>query len=137
MKVFRKRPRFVCFIVFAAVLIPMTLRAGDYTNYVRLFSFGGTNGANPQCELLDGTDGRLYGTTPVGGLTNEDFPNGMGVVFALQRDGTDYQVLHYFGGNELDGKSPRGALIEGSDGFLYGTTQSGGASNRGTIFKLG
>jgi len=36
----------------------------------------------------------------------------------------------------VDGQSPRTALVEGSDGYLYGTTIWGGASGKGTVYKL-
>src|SRR5438093_7621181 len=49
---------------------------GEVTNYVRLFSFGGTNGVNPHADLIEGSDGRLYGAALEGGRTNEAFPQG-------------------------------------------------------------
>src|SRR6266699_5556954 len=115
----------ICAIL--ASLLSLAASAGDYTNYVRLFSFGRTNGANPQAELIEGTDGRLFGTTPEGGLTSEDFPDGAGVVFSLKKDGTDYKVLHYFG-DAGDGQHPSGGLVEGKRGTLFGTTREGGTA---------
>src|SRR5271166_6052290 len=38
--------------------------------------------------------------------------------------------------NCTDGAGPLSALVEGVDGNLYGTTNAGGASNEGTVFKL-
>jgi uncharacterized repeat protein (TIGR03803 family) len=35
------------------------------------------------------------------------------------------------------GNAPHGALIEGSDGFLYGAARFGGPAGAGTIFKVG
>ena len=37
----------------------------------------------------------------------------------------------------LDGASPLGVLLQGADGFLYGTTSVGGVNGRGTIFRVG
>jgi uncharacterized repeat protein (TIGR03803 family) len=34
------------------------------------------------------------------------------------------------------GRSPEAGLVKGSDGDFYGTTYEGGASNRGTVFKM-
>ncbi len=48
--------------------------------------------------------------------------------------GDPAKVLHTFSGP--DGASPSGALIQGSDGNFYGTTETGGATNNGTIFQL-
>jgi uncharacterized repeat protein (TIGR03803 family) len=46
------------------------------------------------------------------------------------------QVLHTFQGGDTDGEQPRGALIQASDGMLYGTTARGGLSDDGTIYRL-
>lgn len=43
-----------------------------------------------------------------------------------------YQVLHSF---TLEGASPQSALIQASDGKLYGTTTAGGAGGYGTVFN--
>jgi uncharacterized repeat protein (TIGR03803 family) len=45
-----------------------------------------------------------------------------------------FSVLYTF--NFTDGSGPNGGLILDSAGNLYGTTQFGGSSNRGIIFKL-
>src|SRR5262249_60574688 len=43
-------------------------------------------------------------------------------------------VLHSFTGS--DGARPQAGLIADSDGNLYGTTQGGGATENGVVFKL-
>jgi uncharacterized repeat protein (TIGR03803 family) len=43
-------------------------------------------------------------------------------------------TVHSFDGT--DGSAPLGALIQATDGHLYGTTYSGGASGCGTIFEM-
>lgn len=35
-----------------------------------------------------------------------------------------------------DGSAPEGYLIQGSDGYFYGTTMSGGTGQQGTVFKM-
>ena len=48
-----------------------------------------------------------------------------------------YSVLHTFKGSPTDGASPGAAhLIGDSAGNLYGTTQLGGASGYGVVFRL-
>src|SRR5262249_35125480 len=78
----------------------------------------------------EGSDGALYSTTVAGGI------NASGIVFMVNKDGTGYTVLKYFGGASGEGMDARGALIEGSDGALYGTIAFGGSNNRGTAFTL-
>src|SRR5207247_901881 len=43
-------------------------------------------------------------------------------------------VLHSF--NSSDGANPYAGLVQDSAGNLYGTTQQGGASGYGTVYKL-
>jgi uncharacterized repeat protein (TIGR03803 family) len=44
-------------------------------------------------------------------------------------------VLHSFDGT--DGNAPQtGALVQGTDGNLYGTTERGGAGNDGTVYAI-
>src|ERR1035441_5969913 len=43
-------------------------------------------------------------------------------------------TLHSFNGS--DGGYPYAGLVRGSDGNFYGTTQSGGANNYGTVFQI-
>jgi uncharacterized repeat protein (TIGR03803 family) len=99
------------------------------------------DGAYPETALIEGSDGFLYGVTRAGG------PNGTGAVFKVSRDGTSFKVLHTFAAVtsdanaavpvNLDGAAPLGVLLQGADGFLYGTTSVGGVNGRGTIFKVG
>ena len=44
-------------------------------------------------------------------------------------------VLHSFTGGG-DGQQPQAALVQASNGVLYGTTYMGGTNNAGTIFKV-
>jgi uncharacterized repeat protein (TIGR03803 family) len=99
------------------------------------------DGAYPETALIEGSDGFLYGVTRAGG------PNGTGAVFKVSRDGTSFKLLHAFApvtsdANaavpvNLDGAAPLGVLLQGADGFLYGTTSVGGVNGRGTIFRVG
>ena len=94
-----------------------------------LYSFAGSDGANPYAALVQGSDGNFYGTTAGGGASN-----GNGTVFKITPGGT-LTTLHSFAGS--DGANPYAALVQGSDGNFYGTTQQGGANNgNGTVFKI-
>jgi uncharacterized repeat protein (TIGR03803 family) len=62
---------------------------------------------------------------------------GRGGILRFDRhpDGTFVATtLHSFNG--ADGAAPEPALVRGSDGSLYGTTNAGGANDRGTFFKI-
>jgi uncharacterized repeat protein (TIGR03803 family) len=104
----------------------------DGSAYAVLHSFnvGRTDGNYPEGELLQASDGLLYGSAFSGGN------NFGGVLYRLNDDGTGYGILRQFGTNQ-DGTSPAGMLIEGSDGALYGTTYTGGSNNLGTVFTIG
>ena len=62
--------------------------------------------------LLEAGDGHLYGATPYGGA------NGTGAIYKLTLGG-QYTLLYSFPKGNLGGPT---ALIEGSDGNLYGAT---------------
>ena len=91
------------------------------------------DGAEPTAGLVAVDDGTLYGVAMKGGAW------GNGAVYKLSRaSGTWIEtVLYSFTGHDGDGAIPGclGRLIlDGS--ALYGTTELGGASNAGTVFRL-
>src|SRR6185369_1972021 len=96
---------------------------------LRHFAGGNNDGSSPN-GLIEGTNGVLYGTCQGGGTNN------VGLVFKLNKDGTDYMVLKQFRQTGGGGANPIGALVEGNDGLLYGVTGGGGSSNAGQVFKL-
>ncbi len=99
-----------------------------------------TEGTGPSVALIQGSDGNLYGAARSGGA------NGTGTLFMASRDGTAFKVLHTFGAitsdassstvTNLDGATPAGALVQASDGYLYGTTSRGGLTGSGTVFRI-
>ncbi len=97
-----------------------------------LYSFDNTNGAKPYGGLIQGAGGILYGTTAYGGT------NDSGTIFQITTNGS-FLNLHFFVGDP-DGANPFATLLRGSDGFLYGTTILGGASDIngswGTVFQI-
>jgi uncharacterized repeat protein (TIGR03803 family) len=104
-----------------------------------LHSFGASSvdGQRPSGALVLATDGNFYGTTLGGGSPNPNCKaaNGCGTLYKITPDGTE-TVLYSFGTAPSDGTGPSGALLQASDGSLYGTTTSGGSTGSGTVFKL-
>ena len=96
-----------------------------------LRSFSGGDGSYPVAGLVHGAspDTNFYGTTQYGGT------NGAGTVFKITSAGT-FSSIHSF--NVSDGYQPVAGLIQGTspDTNLYGTTQYGGSSSQGTVFKI-
>jgi uncharacterized repeat protein (TIGR03803 family) len=95
---------------------------------ITLHAFTGSDGAQTNSGLIQGADGNLYGTTAAGGSSN------VGTIFKIDTAGTELTTLHSFTGS--DGGYPYAGLIQGTDGYLYGTTRSDGAGGVGTIFKI-
>jgi uncharacterized repeat protein (TIGR03803 family) len=79
---------------------------------------------DPAYGIYQGTNGKIYGT-----LTNNN-----GVIFSCSPDGSNYQVVHTFDGT--DGAKLSGAVVQASDGFLYGRATLGGVNGLGTVFRL-
>ena len=88
-----------------------------------LYSFtGGNDGAIPHAGLVQGSDGNFYGTTYGGGTNGYD-----GTVFKISTNGALTTLYSFTGGN--DGANPEAGLVQGSDGYFYGTTDHGGTNN--------
>jgi len=88
---------------------------------------GGSEGGRWPMESPIPVGGVLYGMTQLGGTNNQ------GVIYRLSSDGSNYAVIHSFGG--YDGKYPCGGLTH-DEGFLYGLCPRGGAHNAGVLFRL-
>src|ERR1022692_3069649 len=107
--------------------------------FTTLYSFDGTDGAKPTAGLVQANNGDLYGTTLGGGTScvNSD-PSGCGTVFDITPGGA-LTTLHSFCAQSgcPDGQNPSAAaLVQGTDGNLYGTTFYGGGNGEGTVFKI-
>lgn len=102
-----------------------------------VYSFAGQDGSMPAGAPIQGSDGNFYGTTRYGGAAAVlgSSQSGYGVVYKLTAAGTE-TVLHSFGLTTSDGVGPSGPLVQAADGTLFGTTYGGGASGRGTVFKI-
>ena len=99
--------------------------------FTTLHSFDGTDGANSEAGLIQGTDGNLHGTTANGGT------NSHGTVFTMTPSGTLTATYSFCSQtNCTDGTRPFAAPIQATNGSYYGTTYQGGTNNDGTIFKI-
>ena len=100
-----------------------------------LHSFGdgsvANDGTNPAASLIQDKDGSFYGTTAKGGSAGD------GTVFQMTSSGA-VTILHSFNDGSVanDGTNPAAALIQGTDGNFYGTTDDGGSAGDGTVFQI-
>jgi uncharacterized repeat protein (TIGR03803 family) len=94
------------------------------------FAGGAKDGALPNYTgLLMDKSGNVYGVTMEGGTSN------LGVVYKFnKRNGL--VVLHSFAGGVNDGCYPFGTLIQDATGTLYGTTDSCGSLENGTVWQI-
>src|SRR5579863_1912251 len=99
-----------------------------------LHNFNGTDGGNSFASLIQATDGNFYGTTSGNSVMTGAFA---GTVFEITPAGV-LTTVHDF--DNSGGVDPEAALVQGTDGNLYGTTRLGGANfcastSCGTVFK--
>jgi uncharacterized repeat protein (TIGR03803 family) len=115
-------------LVIAVLLSIVTLPRTQAQTFSVIHNFTGSDGGNPLNGLFLNSKGAMYGTTSTGGAY------GSGVVFRVAPKGAETLLYTFTGG--ADGGSPQSFLIEDTAGNLYGTTNSGGASGAGTVFKI-
>jgi len=107
-------------------------------SFTVLHSFSGPDGETPAAPLVQGADGFLYGVAAHGGDFTVLPPDGGGTAFRMDAGGR-VTTLHVFRGPE--GAVPNN-LIQGRDGFFYGTTTYGGPAitplepGFGTVFRM-
>jgi uncharacterized repeat protein (TIGR03803 family) len=113
------------------VLCALTATVSSAQTLNTLLDFDGANGADPIAALVQGGDGNFYGMASNGGA------NDLGTVFKITPEGT-LTTLYSFCAqrNCADGELPVDALLLTTTGNLYGTTNSGGANDVGTVFKI-
>ena len=81
---------------------------------------------SPVTQPLLASDGRVYGMGSAG-------------VFTIDPDGSNYRFRNLFGASGTTPSNLYGtanALMEGTDGGLYGVAGSGGTTQRGGIFRI-
>src|SRR5579871_722790 len=119
--------------IVGSVLILAQCGAAQATvpSYTTLYEFGVAPDAKFPVSLVRDSTGVLYGVGSGGG-------QGYGAVFSLTPPAAagaawTESVIHSFAGH--DGSSPN-ALALDANGVLYGTTNYGGTSGNGTVFRL-
>ncbi len=148
-------------MLFAAAAVGQTptfsiLYSFPYTAFTTTIGGYFPNGTMPNGPLLQASDGNFYDTTMLGGddgqcskppSAGNPVPQCAGTVFQLTPAGK-LTVLHVFSWEGVttpyaDGSTPRGGLVEGPDGYLYGSNNFGGVgagqqanSGNGIIFRI-
>ena len=93
-----------------------------------LATFTGSNGEYPERGVTIDAAGDLFGTTYLGGADND------GTVFEIVKSTGALITLATFTG--ANGASPLSQLVSDAAGDLFGTTETGGADNDGTVFEI-
>jgi uncharacterized repeat protein (TIGR03803 family) len=128
-----------------AVATLLTGQAHASPALTALENFDGSDGWFPASSLIADADGNLFGTTSLNGNSESSY----GTVFEVEKQcrlrtlrgacilygyASTPTVLVTFNG--ANGAQPNGPLLADASGNLYGTTQSGGANNLGTVFEV-
>jgi uncharacterized repeat protein (TIGR03803 family) len=89
------------------------------------------DGTTPTAALLQATDGDFYGTTLNGGIGS------YGTVFKITPTGSLTTLYRFCSQSGCrDGYVPQAALVQATNGEIYGTTTGGGTKGSGTVFKI-
>jgi uncharacterized repeat protein (TIGR03803 family) len=104
--------------------------SGTLTTLDVLCDGSGPCNYEPEVGMVMASDGDFYGIASSGGTS------AYGTIFKMTPSGkltTIYSFCSQAGC--ADGETPIAALIQGTDGYLYGSTGAGGPNGLGTIFK--
>jgi uncharacterized repeat protein (TIGR03803 family) len=129
MEVAMKTRLFRTALLRAALTFALAAGGAQADSLKVIHSFTGADGAYPdRSGVAPAPHASFYVATIQGGAF------GKGALTLIKKDGTS-QVLHSFGKGS-DGRYPSGTPFRWSlDGNIYGTTERGGASHCGTIYK--
>ncbi len=127
----------IAIAVVIALLTLLAARTAQAQTFTTIFSFNGSNGADPVAGLLQGTDGNLYGITGSSSIS-------YGTVFKITPGGTETTLYTFCTQTNCpDGSDPRAGLVQAGNGSLYGTTFAGGTGTFcsfsfgcGTVFRI-
>ncbi len=109
------------------------LYGGTSVGSCKVMTLGGVNKDTPKINTdngyLCGGVYQLYDTSssvleiPTA-APHYDGDNPFGSLYRIKKDGSEFNLLHTF--TNTDGSQPRGPMVITPDGYLYGTTLSGG-----------
>lgn len=103
----------------------------DGSGFTKLKDFDANSGIEPMGSLLEvSSTGKLYG------VTYRTPTDGGGKIYRIDKDGSNFETIHSFTLQSIDGSNPLAGLTEHSDGFLYGVTRNGGTGGSGTFYKI-
>jgi len=93
-------------------------------------NFSGDNGFAPASAMIQGVKGDFYGTTLDEGIGSE------GNVYTVTAGGSLTSIFNFCSNGCTNGQFPFNAPVLVDNGFLYGTTQGGGAALLGNVYKI-
>lgn len=96
--------------------------------YTKKYDFASSTGSTPWGTLMQVNTGKVYGVTSTGGAASTS-----GVLFQYNISSATYTKKIDL--NFTSGGYPNGALVQASNGKLYGLASVGGSSNQGVIFE--
>lgn len=114
------------------IVFKYTLSTKTFSTLAQFFGAGANRGDHPYGGLVSDGAGSFWGTTFQGGSTSN------GVIFKINSTTGALTVVTDFTGSAgaAIGSLAQGRLVADAVGFLWGTTQQGGAGNFGTVFKV-
>jgi uncharacterized repeat protein (TIGR03803 family) len=86
-----------------------------------------SDGSMPMAGVVEATDGNFYGTTMMGGTSND------GTIYRVSPTG-DFSVLYNF--DWATGIYPQAELVQHTNGILYGEANNGGPFSAGVFFGI-
>lgn len=95
----------------------------DYNDYV-----ADSAAWAPHGPLIQGVNGKFYGMTRFGGRDSYS-----GVIFEWDALTGNYSEKHWF--DSESGREPLGALVQSTNGLMYGMTSKGGVNDCGVLFE--
>lgn len=110
-------------ITIIVLMVPIKLQSQDKETFCVLHNFGAPNSKDPMWATQPGPmalapDGSVWTTISQGGAF------GVGSVIKVEVNGTYSKVADV--NQYTTGAGPQGGLVYGNNGYMYGTTYSGG-----------